>query len=194
MSCPATPLCPGTSVLFPSSRSKGSSASFITALLALALCSVSLADADVDDWNRCSEEWVEEHWDNGEWDGVQRGYVLCNTLTMRLEPSESAAALCALDYGAKLYVYLPNDNNDEWYHVVYMPENAEHAEGYLKGAYVLLDPEWYAPTVNTPIYAYPTEDAKRVALMPRGKRVAIIYKTDEYYIVSLRGASGYILK
>ena len=54
----------------------------LAAILALAFCSVSFADAPDDGWDRCSEEWGEEHWENGEWDGALRGYVLCNTLTL----------------------------------------------------------------------------------------------------------------
>ena len=73
-----------------------------------------------------------------------------------------------------------------------MPD--DHASGYVSSAYVLLDPEWYESDAATPIYAYPSEDAKRVALMPRGKRVAVITETDDYYVVSLRGAAGFILK
>ena len=94
----------------------------LAAILALAFCSVSLADAPDDGWDRCSEEWGEEHWENGEWDGALRGYVLCNTLTLRSEPSDSAPAICTLDYGAKLYVDLPDSDADEWYKVNYMPD------------------------------------------------------------------------
>ena len=64
----------------------------------------------------------------------------------------------------------------------------------VKIAYVLLEPYWFESDAATPIYAYPSEDAERVALMPRGKRVAVIMETDDYYVVSLRGAAGFILK
>ena len=94
----------------------------LAAILALAFCSVSLADAPDDGWDRCSEEWGEEHWENGEWDGALRGYVLCNTLTLRSEPSDSAPAICTLDYGAKLYVGFPAEDNDEWYDATYMAD------------------------------------------------------------------------
>lgn len=164
----------------------------LAAILALAFCSVSLADAPDDGWDRCSEEWGEEHWENGEWDGALRGYVLCNTLTLRSEPSDSAPAICTLDYGAKLYVGFPAEDNDEWYDATYMAD--VHASGYVKIAYVLLEPYWFESDAATPIHAYPSEDAERVALMPRGKRVAVIRETDDYYVVSLRGAAGFILK
>ena len=164
----------------------------LAAILALAVCSVSFADAPDDGWDRCSEEWGEEHWENGEWDGALRGYVLCNTLTLRSEPSDSAPAICTLDYGAKLYVGFPAEDNDEWYDATYMAD--VHASGYVKIAYVLLEPYWFESDAATPIYAYPSEDAERVALMPRGKRVAVIRETDDYYVVSLRGAAGFILK
>lgn len=69
-----------------------------------------------------------------------------------------------------------------------------HASGYVSSAYVLLDPEWYESDAVTPIHAYPAETAKCIALMPRGKRVAVISETDDYYVVNLRGAAGFILK
>ena len=118
--------------------------------------------------------------------------MLCNTLTLRSEPSDSAPAICTLDYGAKLYVGFPAEDNDEWYDATYMAD--VHASGYVKIAYVLLEPYWFESDAATPIYAYPSEDAERVALMPRGKRVAVIRETDDYYVVSLRGAAGFILK
>ena len=90
------------------------------------------------------------------------------------------------------FLGFPAEDNDEWYDATYMAD--VHASGYVKIAYVLLEPYWFESDAATPIYAYPSEDAERVALMPRGKRVAVIRETDDYYVVSLRGAAGFILK
>ncbi|MDR0928144.1 MAG: SH3 domain-containing protein [Oscillospiraceae bacterium] len=117
---------------------------------------------------------------------LSTGYVLCETLTLRESPSAQSAKVGLMEYRATFAIL---EELNGWYRV-----QVQGAEGWVPSAYVLKDPAYYAATIETPVLAYPAADAKRVGLIDPGTELAIIAETDDYYIVSLRSASGFIAK
>ncbi|MDR0928322.1 MAG: SH3 domain-containing protein [Oscillospiraceae bacterium] len=121
---------------------------------------------------------------------LSTGFVLCETLTLRETPSTLSARVGFMEYSATFDIL---EESNGWYRVQY--HGVERlAEGWVQSAYVLKDPAYYAASVETPVLAYPAADAKRVGLIDPGTELAIIAETDDYYIVSLRSASGFIAK
>ena len=113
------------------------------------------------------------------------GYVLCDSLTLRSKPDINSKSLRSLSHGQKLLISM---REGEWYHVYV----SEHVEGWVKNEYVLVNPPLYVTEAETPAYAYGSRYAPRVALLSKNETLPIIHMTEDYYIVSLRGASAWI--
>lgn len=114
-------------------------------------------------------------------------YVLCDSLTLRAKPDINSKSLRSLSHGQKLLVSM---REGEWYHVY----ASEHVEGWVKSEYVLVNPSLYVTEAETPAYAYGSQYAPRVALISKNETLPIIHSTEDYYVVSLRGASAWIEK
>lgn len=117
-----------------------------------------------------------------------QGYVLCQSLTIREAPDTAAAPRFSMEYG---------DNFDilaevgDWFQVRYRGMERD-VTGYVLSSYALKDPFYIGLSAETPAFAYPSPDAKRVALLEAGARYAVIAKVDGYLVISLRGASAFI--
>ena len=53
---------------------------------------------------------------------------------------------------------------------------------------------WYVTETETPVYAWNDPSAPKVALLDKNAKLPILKEEDEWYIVSLRGATGWIQK
>ncbi len=115
------------------------------------------------------------------------GYVLCDSLTLRSKPDINSKSLRSLNHGQKLLISM---REGEWYHVYV----SEHVEGWVKSEYVLVNPPLYVTEAETPAYAYGSRYAPRVALLSKNETLPIIHTTEDYYIISLRGASAWVEK
>lgn len=115
------------------------------------------------------------------------GYVLCDSLTLRSKPDINSKSLRSLKNGQKLLISM---REGEWYHVYV----SEHVEGWVKSEYVLVNPPLYVTEAETPAYAYGSRYAPRVALLSKNETLPIIHTTEDYYIISLRGASAWVEK
>ena len=115
------------------------------------------------------------------------GYVLCDSLTLRSKPDINSKSLRSLKNGQKLLISM---REGEWYHVYV----SEHVEGWVKSEYVLVNPPLYVTEAETPAYAYGSRFAPRVALLSKNETLPIIHTTEDYYIISLRGASAWVEK
>ena len=60
--------------------------------------------------------------------------------------------------------------------------------------YLVINPAWYVTEKNTAVYAWDDTAAPKVALLDRGVRLPILKDTGSWYIVSLRGAVGWVRK
>ena len=53
---------------------------------------------------------------------------------------------------------------------------------------------WYVTVKNTAVYAWNDTSAPKVALLDKGTRLPILKEESDWFVVSLRGATGWIHK
>ncbi len=133
-----------------------------------------------------------------EWNGYPTGLVLCETLSLRTSPDSASTVLTTLDYGQRLTII---NTSDPWMEVscaLLDPETGMVTatyRGWVRGEYVLEEPTFFTPAQETPVFALPATDAKRVALLDAASGpYPIIAEYEGYLAISLRGASGFVEK
>ena len=130
-----------------------------------------------------------------EWNGyptvVGRGFVLCESLSVREQPNTLADVVTTLPYGTTFEI---RDGINSWYWITCNAPNGSRYEGYVRSEYVLVDPQTYSPSAETAVYAMPSTGSKRVGLIEAGTSHPIIGEMDGFYAISLRGASGFVVK
>lgn len=119
---------------------------------------------------------------------AKRAVVLCRSLSVRNDRYDNARKVNTLSAGD---TFLTWESWDGWCNCYYS-DGAETA--WVRNAYVLEDPAYYLTDGQTPVYAYGDTMAPRVALLTRNEELPIILETDEWCVVSLRGAAGWIRK
>lgn len=133
--------------------------------------------------------------------GQQIGYqavVLCEKLTLREKPSSSSKAVQSLDYGDLPIVIgadLPaGPKKENGFVYCALDDSIDSPCGWLNADYIFINPAWYVTEKQTAVYAWNGSDAPRVALLDRGTRLPILKEEGNGYLVSLRGAAGWIRK
>ena len=133
--------------------------------------------------------------------GQQIGYqavVLCETLTLRESSSSSSKALQTLNYGDLPIVVgadLPAGAKQENGFVYCVLGDAEDSPaGWLNADYLAINPAWYITEKATAVHAWNDSTAPKVDLLDKGTRLPILREEGDWYIVSLRGAVGWIHK
>lgn len=119
------------------------------------------------------------------------GFVLCETLSLRSNPNTDSETLCTLPYGSQVEII---SEQNEWNYVTCYNVNGEKYAGWVKGEYVLADPTYFQASVETPVYALPAAGSKRVGLLDIGATHPILGEIDNFMVISLRGACGFVLK
>lgn len=115
------------------------------------------------------------------------GYVLCETLSMYEDTNFNSNILIKIPYGET--VSLVDGFYDGWTKII-----SQYITGYVRSDYLLEEPSFYETKGETAVYAMPAKNSKRVALLPGNTSCAIIDEYEDYYVVSLRGAAGFIPK
>jgi len=119
----------------------------------------------------------------------RRGIVLCETLTLRQTPSTSSKKLSTLQTQQQVLIL---EEQDEWYFVQFMEPNSR-TKGYVLKDFITQD---FSSRIvmDEPIYAYaaPSSGSKKVALIDVGTQVYIIDTYEDFWIISLRGASAFV--
>ena len=59
---------------------------------------------------------------------------------------------------------------------------------------IIINPSWYVTEWSKPVYAWNDTDAPKVALLDRGTQFPILRDEGDWYVISLRGAVGWIYK
>ncbi len=133
--------------------------------------------------------------------GQQIGYpaaVLCDELTLREKPTSSARAVQTLKAGDLPIVVgadRPKGAQKENGFVYCVLGDSEDAPcGWVNADYIFINPAFYVTEKSTAVYAWNDADAPRVALLDRDTRLPILKEEDSWYLVSLRGAVGWIYK
>ena len=133
--------------------------------------------------------------------GQQIGYqavVLCETLSLREKPSSSAKTVQTLVYGDLPIVVgadLPEGAKEEnGFVYCTLGDSEESPSGWINRDYIAVNPAWYVTEKGTAVYAWNDTDAPKVALLDKDIRLPILKEEGDWYIVSLRGAVGWIHK
>ena len=133
--------------------------------------------------------------------GQQIGYsavVLCETLTLREKPSASARAVKTLHFGDRP-IAVGADSQDgarveNGFVYCTLGDAEDSPSGWISQDYLFINPAWYVTEESTPVYAWNDSAAPRVALLDRDVRLPILKEESGWYLVSLRGAVGWIQK
>lgn len=119
---------------------------------------------------------------------AQDAVVLCENLSVRVEPRFSASVDATFMTGDP---FVTDKSQDGWLHVYYLDGSRE---GWVRGEYVLVCPSYVVLDKETPAFAYGNAAAPRVALLEKDTRLPIIHSDDDWFVVSLRGASAWIAR
>ena len=133
--------------------------------------------------------------------GQQIGYpavVLCETLTLREKPNTSAKTVKTLNYGDLPIVVgadLPEGPKEENGFVYCTLGDAEDSPcGWVNADYIVINPAWYVTEKKVTVYAWDDISAPKIALLDKDSRLPILKEEEDWYLVSLRGAVGWIHK
>ncbi|MBQ4227609.1 MAG: SH3 domain-containing protein [Clostridia bacterium] len=121
----------------------------------------------------------------------QIGYeavVLCESLTVRQSPSASSKVVTTVPYGNFILV---TEVKDKWAKCV-LSDSIDAQGGWVNSDYIAIDPAWYRTDAKTTVYAWNDLNAPKVGLLEKDVTLAILRIDDEWIVVSLRGASGWI--
>ena len=133
--------------------------------------------------------------------GQQIGYtavVLCESLALRAQPNSTSEAIQYLKYGDRPIVIGADteagaqEENGFLYCTV--GDGIDSPCGWVNKDYVVVNPAWYVTEYKTIVYAWNDEGALKVAQLDEGTRLPILKEDGAWYLVSLRGAAGWIRK
>ena len=66
--------------------------------------------------------------------------------------------------------------------------------GWVNAEYIAINPSYFRTDSKTPVYAWNSTSAPRVALLNKGETLPILKESGDWLIVSLRGAVGCVRK
>ena len=133
--------------------------------------------------------------------GQQIGYpavVLCESLTLREKPDSSSKAVQTLKYG-DLPIVIGADRpagakEENGFVCCILGDSEDSPCGWIDSDYITVNPSWYVTEKKTAVYAWNDTAAPRVALLDKDTRLPILKEERDWYLVSLRGAVGWIHK
>ena len=114
--------------------------------------------------------------------------VLCEELSVRESPDSSARKTNTLKYG-DLPIVMRQENG--WAYCA-LGDSEDSPQGWINADYIAIDPAWYRTEAKTPVYAWNDASAPRVALLNENTTLPILAEREDWLIVSLRGAVGWI--
>ena len=115
-----------------------------------------------------------------------RAVVLCESLSVCDE--RDGSVIDKLYFGD---MFMTSESWDGWANCTYADGSKS---GWVRSDYIVIDPAYYLTDAQTAVYAYGDTMAPRVALLDGGTKLPIIAEMEDWYVVSLRGASGWIRK
>ena len=123
----------------------------------------------------------------------QIGYqavVLCEELTLRQKPESSAKAVKTVKNGSLIIV---TQEKNGWAECV-LGDSEDSVSGWVNADYIVINPSWYRTDAKTPVYAWNSTGAPKVALLDKNTTLPILKIEGDWILVSLRGAAGWIRK
>lgn len=123
---------------------------------------------------------------------VYPGVVISQNVTLRESPSTGARQLARPTNGTVLDLLAEQDG---WYTVRYWDEKGNAPiEGYVRTNFIVRDPMFVTTTKATYVYSMPSRSAKMVGELVSGTQLVVIGEYDDFWVVNLRSASGFIYK
>ena len=123
--------------------------------------------------------------------------VLCGELSLREAPSASAKVVQTVEYGDIIIV---TEQRDGWARCV-LGDEEDATSGWVNADYIVVDPAWYRTEKKTPVYAWASTSAPKVALLGVNTQpfdpdtfLPILKDEGDWLLVSLRGAVGWVRK
>jgi len=127
--------------------------------------------------------------------GLRRAVVLCEGLSLRESPSGNAKRLVLMPNGSHGYII---EERDGWllvqYYAYSKSKGARQYTGWISQEYTMESPAYIHLKRRTQVYAFASSYAPVVGQTLTGQRLAVIGEVDDYYVVNLRSASGFIRK
>lgn len=123
---------------------------------------------------------------------ARRAVVLVEGLSLRAEPSESAKRLVLMPNGSHGYIL---DEREGWLYVDYYTRTKTKStryQGWIQQEYTVETPAYIHLKNRTKVFAFASPYAPVVALTQTGQRLAVIGQVDDYYVISIRSASGFV--
>ena len=71
-------------------------------------------------------------------------------------------------------------------------DSEDSPSGWINAGFLAVNPAWYVTEQKTTVYAWNGADAPKVALLDEGARLPILKEEGDWFLVSLRGAVGWI--
>ena len=115
--------------------------------------------------------------------------VISKNISLRPTQNANAKAIKRMNYGDHLTV---RSLGNGWCEV-YLSET-DGVSGYVLEDYILIDPAYITTEESTPVYAWQARNAKRVGLLGTGETYPIIRTDGNWFLISLRGAAGWIVR
>ena len=126
----------------------------------------------------------------GEWQGYETGAVLCQSLSLRRLPDHASERIGGMGAGERFTILAERDG---FYLACRLAESEDYYEtGWIKKEYDAKNKGTLTTTAVVHARAYGDETAPLVGEISAGTRLNCIARVDEYYVVSLRGASAFI--
>ena len=133
--------------------------------------------------------------------GQQIGYpavVLCESLTLREKPDLSSKAVQTLKHGEQVIVVDADTKQgakkENGFVYCCLNDSEDSPGGWVLADYIVINPAWYVTEKKTTVYAWNDTAALKVALLDKGTKLPILKEEGDWYLVSLRGAAGWIHK
>ncbi len=120
---------------------------------------------------------------------LYQSVVLCEKLTLREKPDASSKVVLTLDYG-DLPIVMEQENG--WAYCA-VDDTVDALLGWVNVDYLAVDPAWYRTESKTAVYAWNDAAAPKVALLDANTRLPILKEAGDWLVVSLRGATGWIV-
>lgn len=115
---------------------------------------------------------------------------LSQNLTVRdFREDEGGKGVSTLRYNSKTIPVIQSYNGEA---EIYYDNGSK--TGWVYTDYLVINPSWYYCDQAVPVYAYGDKNAPRVGYVAKGTKMPIIQELNDWYVVSLRAAAGFIRK
>lgn len=123
---------------------------------------------------------------------VYTGVVISQNVSIRSTPSTGGGLVIRANNGDMVEIL---DEQSGWYTVSYWDGKSNTpVQGYARTNFIVRDPAFITTTQATYVYAMPSSNSKMVGQLVSGTQLVVIGEWNDYWVVNLRSASGFIRK